>query len=80
MDMAAWLIVAASLSFSATLAVYVTCMTVPRARHDAALRQLEKQRDMIDRLLARHFERAAGDNAEWFKAQFLDRHKPVERP
>jgi hypothetical protein len=52
--MAAWPILAASLILSATLAVYVIGMTVPRVRHNAALRQLEKQRDTIDRLLSRH--------------------------
>jgi hypothetical protein len=77
--MAAWPIVAASLSLSATLAVYVIGMTVPRARHNAALRQLEKQRDTIDRLLSRHLN-GYGRDAERFKAQFLVRHKPVERP
>ena len=50
--------------------------------HDAALRELEKQRDTIDRLLARHFERVTGDDAERFEAQLgkLVRHKPVEKP
>ena len=78
--MAAWPILAASLILSATLAVYVIGMTVPRVRHNAALRQLEKQRDTIDRLLSRHFEKITGEDAERFKAQFLVRHKPVERP
>ena len=61
-------------------AVFVRA-TVPKATHDAALRELEKQRDTIDRLLARHFERMTGDHAERFEAQLgkLVKHKPDEK-
>lgn len=79
MDPAAWLIAAASLSFSATLAAYVILRTVPRANYDEALRQLAKQQDTIDRLLARNFERLTGDDADRLEGQFLTQ-KPVEKP
>jgi hypothetical protein len=81
-DLAAWIIVAASLGFSATLAAYVILMTVSKTSYDAALRQIEKQRQTIDRLLARQFERMTGNDAEQFgeKLGKLVKHKPVEKP
>jgi hypothetical protein len=81
MDLAAGIITVASLSFSAGVAFAAFAfvrVTVTKATHDAALRELEKQRDIIDRLLARHFERMSGDDAEQFGR--LRKHKPVEKP
>jgi hypothetical protein len=81
-DLAAWIIVAASLGFSATLAAYVILMTVSKTSYDAALRQIEKQRQTIDRLLARQFERMMGNGAEQFedKPSKLVKHRPVDKP
>ena len=84
MDLAIWIIIATWLSFSAGVALAACAFvraTVPKATHDAALRQVEKQRQTIDRLLARHFERMTGDDAERFEEQRgkLVKHKPVEK-
>jgi hypothetical protein len=65
MDTAAW-IALVGLAFAAgfVLAVH-TCFQifVPAVSSDDLLGQIERQRDTIDRLLARHFEPMTGDDA-----------------
>ena len=85
MGLGAWIIIAASLSFSAGVALTAYALgplTVSKSLYNAALRQIEKQQDTIDRLLARQFERLTGEDAQRFQQQLgkLVRDKPGEKP
>lgn len=59
MDAIASIVISALLGFIGGLGVCANWRMIPRPRHEIALREIEAQRRVIDRLLSRHSERVA---------------------